>query len=650
MKLWKALPVAALIAATVGLLQAHTPLIGNGKSLKWANPGNISLVIQSAGSDDIPDGSHVTALRMAMDGWNNLTGTANQFIEDTSPTQQARTDWSSSSVHLLYFDETNSSGYFPTGSGTVAITPVSFMSTGKIVDADVLFNGSGFSFTTSGEVGAFDVADVASHELGHLLGLDHSGWAGATMYPYVDSTVILHRSLSEDELRGMRHLYPTTNTGSISGTIKRASDGSFVFGAHVVARNAQSGRTAGSILTGSKGAFTIRGLDPGTYEVYVVPLGNGSFGDAPVDASNISGYTIQTDFEAAVYPTTATITTTEAVGMGTLLVGADVSFNLGTNIDRFPLRAVAGKSQTLVVRGNGLLSSSTLEASDPDLIIGTPMWFGSSVSFQLTVPPGELPGHVDLIATSPTGEVSILPAGIEITPPTPTVTDVIPSTGAAAGGTPVTVKGTDFMPGSRVVIGNQIYIDGVGGTSVVDPQTITLTTQAMVTGLHDLVVVDASGVEGRRPGAFNSVSLPVISTVFPTAGSTAGGTTVTLTGADFLSGTVVRINGVDQGAVTLEGTTKLTFTTTSGTAGVQVLEVESPGGGISSTAFTYETQADPTVAAISPSSTALGGGELLTVQGTGFTSDTEVLFGVDPSTGQGGLAAPSVTFIDSTTL
>ncbi|MEZ6020564.1 MAG: matrixin family metalloprotease [Planctomycetota bacterium] len=76
----------------------------------------------------------------------------------------------------MTFDEINSSGYFPTGSGIVAITPLEFYTTGRIIDADVLFNGKDFHFTTKQETNRFDIQDVAAHELGHLLGLDHSGW------------------------------------------------------------------------------------------------------------------------------------------------------------------------------------------------------------------------------------------------------------------------------------------------------------------------------------------------------------------------------------------------------------------------------------------------------------------------------------------
>ena len=63
-------------------------------------------MINSAGSDDIPDGSHTTAVRNALDGWNAIEQSTAVIIEDASPAQQARTDWANDGIHLVLFDET----------------------------------------------------------------------------------------------------------------------------------------------------------------------------------------------------------------------------------------------------------------------------------------------------------------------------------------------------------------------------------------------------------------------------------------------------------------------------------------------------------------------------------------------------------------
>ena len=640
-----ALIVAAVAFPTAGLV-AHVRLVhpSNGTPLRWSNPATVSIVINATGSDDIADGSHETSLRMAIQDWNAVTGTTATLVEDASDVSQTRTDWSSTGIHLIYFDETNESGFFPIGSSTVAITPVWFFSSGLIQDADVLFNGSGFHFTTAGQAGRFDVGAVGAHELGHLLGLDHSGAVGATLYPYVDTGLVLQRSLSQDDAHGLRDAYPQGTWGRISGTIVRESDSSTVAGAYVVARDA-GGRTAASTLATNNGAFTLRGLDPDVYTVYARPLDN------PVDAGNLgSGHAgAETDFEPAVYAATATITGGETLDLGELAVGDDVALNLGTAGDQFPARVVVGQSRTITLHGSGLFNGSTLTASDPDLILGLPTWFGSQVSFQVTVPAGEPRGHVDLTVTNSAGALSILPAALEVTPPSPTVTSVDPDAGPMQGGAALTISGTEFFAGARIVIADQIYTDGVNA-SVVDDTTITLTTAATPPGTHDVVVIDASGVEGRLVAAYTARSAPVIDGVLPVAGQASGGTEVVLAGDGFLDGLAVRIDGIDQGAVTVEPDgTEARFTTVGGVAGgPYTLELENPDGSLTTSSFSYAAQLDPSVAAILPDSGSTGGGTIVTITGANFTGATTVRFVGDP--GAAPVDAASVTFVDPGTL
>ncbi len=621
---------------------AHVRLqTSTGNPLRWSAPANISIVVQSDGSDDIPDQSDELAVRMAIEDWNAVSGTSARLVENTTPAQQARTDYASDNIHLVMFDELNASGYFG-GNGIVAITPLWFFLDGRITDADIIFNGDDFDFTTSGAPGAFDIQDVAAHELGHLLGLDHSGWASGTMYPYVDPTVVLHRSLSEDEVRGLRHAYPQGGFGRITGRILRASDGTGVQGAHVVALD-DEGRTDAAILSSATGNFDLRGLEPGTYTIYASPL------DSPVGGFNLGGITVETDFEATVHGTMATITGTNLVGLGDIVVGADVALNLGTSSDIFPIRAERGTGTSITLRGNGLFPGSTLTASDPDVVLSAVTWFGSQVSFLATVPSLEPLGHFDLTVTNASGDVSILTAGIEITPPAPVVTGVIPVQGSTSGGTPVTIQGTDFVAGSRVVIGDVFYTDGIDAT-VEDDTTITLVTRPTLLGTHDVVVIDPSGSEDRVTSAFQTADLPAVTTVFPDAGQAAGGTEVSLTGSNLQAGAIVRLNGVVQSSVEVEDGTTLTFSTQGGPAGAQTLEVENPGGGIATAAFAYAVTPDPELSDVSPASGKPIGGETLTLTGTDFPTSVAVFFGVDPVTGEGGIAAASVNRIDATTI
>ncbi|MBK7644811.1 MAG: IPT/TIG domain-containing protein [Planctomycetes bacterium] len=641
----RGLALAALVALAT-LLPAHVRLLNpaNGSALYWTNPASISVVVQSDGSDDIHDGSHTTAMRNAIAAWNGVSGSVAHLAENTSPTQQARTDWQSDSIHLLMFDEANNSGYFPNGCGIVALTPVWFSGSGSITDADVLFNGRGFQFTTSGAYNRFDVQDVATHELGHLLGLDHSTWAGGTMYPYVDPSVLLHRSLSQDEVHGLRECYPDAASARIHGSLYHPNARP-VKGAQVVALDSD-GRPCAAAMSANNGSWRIYGLAPGTYTLYASPV------DQPVDAGNFGGgHTIQIDFGLTDLGS-ASVTDEQDFNLGSTTVADENSLSFGSLADDFPLRAVRGTVTTLTIHGWGLVTGSTLACADPNVVVTPTTWFGSRVLFTINVPIDQPDGNLDLTLTDPQGVRRVLSAGIEVTPPSPAVSSLTPAQGTDAGGTLVTLHGSNFRAGQEVVLGGSIYLDGVdGGCEVLDSNTIQLTTVASPAGSCDAVVIDPSGVEGRRPDGYVFAHVPEIQSTFPEGGYAGGGTVVVLLGQNFEAGAVVRIDGVQQTQVELAGTTQIHLTTNAGVpGGPYQIEVENPGGAIATSLFSYAAIPDPEVVHVDPPAGPPNGGNTIRIEGQNLGAATAVLFGADAATGEGGTPAASLLVIDSNTL
>ncbi|TAJ21525.1 MAG: matrixin family metalloprotease [Planctomycetota bacterium] len=636
---------AAAIAASAALGWSHVRLHNpaNKKPLYWANPGSISVVLQAAGSDDLDGAEEFAALRAAIRAWNEVDGTTARLVENQSSVQQARTDWASDDLHSIVFDETNASGYFPFGSGVVAITPIWFTSQGKITDADVLFNGASYHFTTSGELGRFDVADVGAHELGHLLGLDHSGSAGATLYPYVDPSVVLHRSVSADDAVGLRCAYPEPGeSGALVGNVARASNGDEVPGALVVALDA-SGRQAASVLSDGLGAFELEGLAPGTYRVYARPL------DGPVSSYNLTtGWSIATSFEASALGTPVVVAAGAATQVGEIAVPPLHGLALGSSSDAFPLRATSGETTPFSLHGAGLLPGVALACSDPAIDVTAVALWGGLVQLFVDVPVGHATGNYDLVATSGAGELARLPGALEVVPPEPQVDAVSPSAIDSDGGTVVLVEGSAFRSGLHVALGDRIYAQG-SGLELVDAQTLRVTTAATADGVHDLVVVDASGVEGRLPGAVQAALLPSIETIFPTAGTATGGTELLLRGEHYADGVQVRIDGQPVAAVEVLDDERVRIQTPPGAAGgPYLLELEIAGGAVASGLFAYANEPDPQLASIEPSFGAAG--DVVTVSGLHFTPDMAVVFGADPETGLGGVAATDLTVWDDETI
>ncbi len=192
------------------------------------------------------------------------------------------------------------------------------------------------------------------------------------------------------------------------------------------------------------------------------------------------------------------------------------------------------------------LGSTAVTITGSNFQIGATVTFdGSAATNVLIAPLGNTitavtpvhpPGTVDVIVTNnPSGQADTLLNGFTFLPAPPLMTSIDPTSGSEFGGTPVTIRGSNFSDGAIVTFDD-----------IVDPNvlvallgdTITAVTPPHPAGPVDVIVTNPSGEADTLLNGFTFLPAPppVVTSIDPTSGTEFGGTPVTITGSNFQSG------------------------------------------------------------------------------------------------------------------
>jgi len=293
----------------------------------------------------------------------------------------------------------------------------------------------------------------------------------------------------------------------------------------------------------------------------------------------------------------------------------------------------AAGGTTVTIAGTGFASGASVSFGGT---AATAVTVTGSTSITATTP-AHAPGVVAVLVRNPDAQSGTLPNGFTFTAP-PTITNLTPESGAAAGGTTVTITGTGFVALPTVTFGGV----PATGVSFAGTTTITATTPAHAAGTVDLVVTNPDGQSVTRANAFIYYDPPTLASVTPDEGTSAGGSAVTIAGTNFLAGATVTFGGADATSVSVASATSITATTPAHAAGGVDVVVTNPDGQSATLANAFTYLASPTVTSLTPSEGSAAGGFSVTITGTNFSAVPTVTFG--------GTAATGVAFASSTSL
>ena len=163
--------------------------------------------------------------------------------------------------------------------------------TGAILEADVFFNSAfPWSVAPGGEQGRYDLQSIATHEIGHFLGLGHSALGETEIRPTGGRRVLAKQAImfpiafpagniddrtpTRDDAAGLGEIYSSASFkrqfGQAAGRV--TLNGRGLFGAHVTVFNPANGDLVGGFCLDAQGNFVIGGLKPGLYVVRAEPL------------------------------------------------------------------------------------------------------------------------------------------------------------------------------------------------------------------------------------------------------------------------------------------------------------------------------------------------------------------------------------------
>ncbi len=219
--------------------------------------------------------------------------------------------------------------------------------------------------------------------------------------------------------------------------------------------------------------------------------------------------------------------------------------------------------------------------------------------------------------------------------PPPTVTGLAPRSGPEAGGTPVTITGTNLAGATAVDFGTA----AATGLSVNPAGTQITATAPPGTGTVGVTVVTPSGTAAAGRYTYLSSSPPVVTGVAPASGPLGGGTGVVVFGSGLSGATAVNFGGLTAAVVAVNADgTQLTTVVPPGSGTVDVT-VTTPLGGTSATnaadRYTYVAAPPPppapTVTSLTPASGPTAGGTTVTIAGADLLGATAVRFGTTPA-------------------
>jgi len=249
-----ALALAGMASPAAAYVRASNK---TGKAVYWKS-GCVFLTPSAGGAKDLGEAATLAQIQASIDNWMNATARCSYLELRLNPTAASQGTSYDSANRITFLEDRWGSGSgndaVPYDTHAAALTTLRFVESataannGEIVDADIELNGVNYTFAVVSGGRQTDVQNTLTHELGHLVGLDHTCDDGArsptpkddqgnavprcsdplgaartdaTMYNFADPGETKKRSPEADDVAGFCGIYPIAEDPGTCETVSK---------------------------------------------------------------------------------------------------------------------------------------------------------------------------------------------------------------------------------------------------------------------------------------------------------------------------------------------------------------------------------------------------------------------------------------------
>lgn len=416
--------LALAVFSLSALANPQIPGAANNSRLKW-KAVTINVALSSSLAKQAPniksESDVVGAVRRSFATWEKA---ANIKFNEVSTDKQSVSPAGNAGdgVSLITVAPTAENLLLFGGDATEASakTRVFYSRKGIITEADIVLNPYA-QFSSDGTPGTFDLEATITHEIGHLLGLEHSPVIGSTMRSYQAKNGVYNlpqtasRTLSDSDIANLRALYGAkAEDEDCCGALKGKITLSPTLAAnnfHVWLEESETGKIHAGTMTQADGTFLLEGLSAGKYRVLAQDsvekqknrkqiYSGGELGETIIEKGKISNIEKQIAFKERTFNLKY------------------VGFN--GQISNVPIPVNSGKSFLIYLGGENLNPNElTVSTNSPFIKITkntlAAQDFGDEISvlsFEISVKASAPPGEYSIRLQKNNGEVEYFVGGI----------------------------------------------------------------------------------------------------------------------------------------------------------------------------------------------------------------------------------------------